>query len=161
MLFIRKTKSFFRINLQAYYNNVVMLAKLVSLLIIDRLLSPLQPAISCLLGQLLSSGLHTALQQMLCSLSAMLWGFPTYRPAGSTRCRTTKIPSMSVFTQTSLHSAVPFWIWCSSSSGKLSQSCMMTALVRKISSLQGYALSMRNVLKLIQDPYYVLLWFFN
>uniref|UniRef100_A0A452RZ27 Uncharacterized protein n=1 Tax=Ursus americanus TaxID=9643 RepID=A0A452RZ27_URSAM len=116
---------------------------------------------NCLLGWLPSLDLHTALQQMLCSPSATLWGFPTYRPAGSTRCQTTKIPSMSVSTQTSLHSAVPFWIWCSSSSGKLSQLCMMTALVRKISSLQGYALNMHNVLKLIQDSCYVLVWFFT
>lgn len=112
--------------------------------------------ISCLLGWLPSSGLHTALQQMQCSRSAMLWGFPTSRPAGSTRCQTTKIPSMSVSTQTSLHSAVPFWTWCSSSSGKLSQLSMMTALVRKISSLCGYALNIGNFLKLIRDSYCIL-----
>lgn len=130
-------------------------------LIIDRLLSPLQPVISCPLGWLPSSGLRTALQQTPCSPSAMRWGFPTYRPAGSTRCQTTKIPSMLVSIQTSLHSAVPFWTWCSSSSGKLSQSCMMTALVRKISSLRGYVLNINNfVLKLTQDAYCSLVCFF-
>lgn len=100
----------------------------ISPLIIDRLLSPFQPVISCLLGWLPSSGLPTAPQQMQCSPSAMLWGFPTSRPAGSTRCQITKIPSTSASTQTSLHSAVPFWTWCSSSSGKLSQLSMMTGL---------------------------------
>jgi hypothetical protein len=109
------------------------------LLFIDRLLFPFQLVISCLLGWLPSSVLHTVHQQMLFSPSAMLWGFLTYRPAGSTRCQTIRIPSMSVSTQTSLPSAVPSWIWCSFLSGKLSQLCMTTALVRAAASVADFS----------------------
>lgn len=99
-------------------------------LIIDRLLSPLQPAISCPLGWLPSSDHPIAPQLMLCNPSATLWVFRISRPAGNIRCQTTRTPSMSASIQISLHSAVPSLTLCSSSSGKQLLLFMMTALVR-------------------------------
>lgn len=98
-------------------------------LIIDRLLSPLQPAISCPLGWQPSSDHPTAPRLTLCNPSATLWEFHISRPAGNIRCQTTRTPSMSASIRISLHSAVPSLTLCSSSSGKQLLLFMMTALV--------------------------------
>lgn len=130
-------------------------------LLINRLLSPLQLVISCHLGWLLSLGLHTARQQTQSSPSAMPWGFLTYRPAGSTRCPTTRTPSTSASTRTSLPSAVPSWIWCSSSSGKPSPLCTTTAPVRAATSFSGVHSLLPVLLRLFSSISLILLLLVN
>lgn len=111
-------------------NVVSSVGTLASPLITDRLLSPLQPVISCLWGGCHLSGLRTALQQCS-SVYLQCSGVPTSRPAGS-NCVSDNKDSFYVSLYpdfSSLSRAI--WTWCSSSSGKLSQLSMMTALVRK------------------------------
>lgn len=73
---------------------------------------------------------RTARRPTRSSPSATLWGSPTSRPSGSTRCPTTGTRTTSASTPTSPLSAEPSWTWCTSSSGERSLWCMTTAQVQ-------------------------------